>query len=859
MKNKFLIANLLLILLIQNAFSQQNISLSGQWKVIWSGGNAFSKDTSTFIHSDPLSDSIRYLPVDVPMDLNLAMEKKGIINDINFGINTLSANWIGEQYWKYYRYFTVPDQAKGKELFLVFEQLDYNATIMLNGEVIGTHKNAYTPCRINVTNKVKTGKNLLVVAIESGFYDVIDKEGAGFSTEITSLSSKRQWLRKPQYQFGWDSSPKLVNVGITGDVRLEWKESARLNQIATNIWMSDDLSEATLLVRPFIECFQDSSFLTIEVKMAETNQNAVIQQIFNKSNTHVDLTFKVKNPELWWPRGYGNQKLYSLTVSIKKNGQIIDSASCRIGFRKFEIDRSKHPQAGNYFTFKVNNQKIFIKGGNYVPTDLIFSSLNHDRLRQTLDLAVKANFNFLRIWGGGEYVGNDFLDLCDENGILVWHDFPFACIIYPGDNIDFYNNVKEETTWAVREFSHHPSLALWCGSNENELFTGGYVTRGKVVPDYIIYHYMLPQIIKYENPEKIYWPSSPYSENLENPNSPYFGDQHPWSVSLNFMGSDGPNFYGYRNHQDRFASEGGFMGASNIKTLQQFLPKNQQYVHSISWDHHDNAFWKPENMTYWFGKNYDQMSFEDYVFASGVIQAEALSEYINNYHRRMFSSSGAVFWMYKDGWPASHSWSIVDYYNRKKPAYYSVKRAFNQINVVVVKEGDKINIYGINDMPTVWKGKLQYGVFKMAGDFLLNKDLEVSLPGDSSVIIASFDAQIYLNSDLNSNGAFAVLTDKDGCSVSQNKLLLSKFQNLQVKKPAINIRYMNGYAILTSPVYVWAVNLNKDGESSIFDNCFDLIPGIPYYIKQNNIDKFIVEDTGNSLLLRIKNYKNEKN
>jgi beta-mannosidase len=841
----------LLTLIIQQSFSQNSISLNGAWKVVWSGGHVFSKDASTFIHSDPLLDSVRYVPVDVPMDLNLAMQKRGMFGDINFGTNTFAAYWVSEQYWKYYRYISVPKEALNKAVWLVFDQLDYDATILLNGQEVGTHKNSYTPCRINVTGKLKEGTNMLTVAIESGLYDVADKEGGAYTTEMTSLVSKRQWLRKPQYQFGWDSSPKLINVGITGNVRLEWNETARLDQIVTYVKMSDDLSSAELTVRPFVEGLTDKSNITIEATLVETNQKVTIQEPLSKALRPFELKMKVDKPKLWWPAGYGDHTLYTVKVEVKNNGKVIDSGTRRFGFRKVEVDKSVHPVAGNYFTVKVNNQKIFVKGGDWVPADLIFSSVTRERLENILNMAVTANFNFLRIWGGGHYVGNDFLDLCDEKGLMVWHDFPFACVEYPADNLGFYNSVKEEVTWAVREFAHHPSLILWCGSNENELFMGGYVSWGKIAPDYVIYHYLLPITVKTESPGMFYWPSSPYSEDNENPNSPLTGDQHPWSVSLNFMGTDGPDFYGYRQNVDRFPTEGGFLGASSPATLRRFLPKDEQYVRSISWDHHDNAFWKPENITYWIGKTYQQMTFDEYAFASSLLQAEALSEYISNYHRRMFSSSSAIFWMFKDGWPASHGWTIVDYYNREKLAYHPVRRAFEQINVVVAEEGDKINVYGINDKMKAWKGKLQYGIFKNDGGYIINENKKVTLSANASTVIASFDKSVYGKAGYTNHGAFAVLKDNEGIPVSQYKMMKEKFMNMVLEKQQINIEQKNGYAILSSPVFVWGVCLDIDGEASVKDNCFDLLPGIPYYVKLNQGEKVSVKQTGSDLMLKL--------
>jgi beta-mannosidase len=245
------------------------------------------------------------------------------------------------------------------------------------------------------------------------------------------------------------------------------------------------------------------------------------------------------------------------------------------------------------------------------------------------------------------------------------------------------------------------------------------------------------------------------------------------------------------------------------------------------------------------------MSLDEYAFGSALLQAEALTEYISNYHRRMLSSSSAIFWMYNDSWPVTHGWTIVDYYNRKKLAYHPVRRAFAQLNVVVAVEGTKVNVYGINDTGEEWKGKLQYGIFETKGGFVINESKQVSLPANASTVVASFDKSIYEKAGYTNHGAFAVLRDND-FPVSQYKMLMVKFKDLKLEKPQISIQYKWDYAILTSTVFVWGVCIDIDGEAPVKDNCFDLLPGIPYYMKINKGEKVSVKQTGNDLMVKIR-------
>lgn len=841
---------------IATAQSTNQLKLSGIWRVTWNDGNHGPNGIEQFTGINPLNDTLRYMDVQVPMDLNTALQCKGMISDINYGMNYLSARWIAEQYWQYYRQFNVPVKAAGKSAWLKFDRLDYSAKIYLNGQLIGQHDNAFIPCLIDVTGKLKKGKNILTIGIESGLYDAADKSVKDYNNSLNVYLNKRHWLRKPQYQFSWDWNPQLINIGITGEVSLIWRDEARLDNIVPLIIMNNELSSADMVIRTFIEGTKGTGDLTVEATLIEKGQQVSRQITASEGIKPYELKMSVEKPELWWPAGHGNPYLYTLRIDIKKDGKLIDSGSRKIGFRKIDVDRSQHPVEGNYFTIKVNNRPVFMKGGNWVPADMIYSTVDRKRLEKLVDLAVDANFNILRIWGGGLFAGNELLSLCDEKGIVVWHDFLFACSEYPGDDLKFYNNVKREITWAVREFAYHPSLIVWCGNNELEWGTWGwgYASSGKVVPDYIIYHHLIPVIMKEEDPFRFYWPSSPYSENFEFPNSPITGDQHPWGVSLQ---KDSTSIWAYRDYVDRFPNEGGVLGASSPATLRQFLPPDEQNIRSFSWDLHDNMMnfvTDKKGVTYkfiedWLGKDYTDMGFDDYVFASALLQSEGLMEYINNFHRRMYSSSSAIFWMYNDSWPVTHGWTIVDYYLRKKLAYHPVRRAFEPVCVVVAEEGNKINIYGINEKQEPWKGRLQYGLFELGGKLPVNKSENVTLKPNASTLIASFEKDLFLKAGIKNHGVFAILKLNERV-ISQHRLFLARFKDLDLPEPQISINQIGNKVIITSPVYVWGVSVDIDGESDIPDNCFDLLPGIPYTINIDNGEKVEVKMTGNDLMHR---------
>ncbi|MDA3821488.1 MAG: hypothetical protein PF450_02590 [Bacteroidales bacterium] len=819
-------------------YAQKNkqMDLNGTWKVTWTDG-VHGRSIKNILNFPAEKDLARYMDVPVPMDLNKAMEEKGMINDPNIGANSLQARWIGQQYWCYYKEFKVDAEALRERTWLVFDRLDYSARIFLNGEEIGSHQNSYIPCRIDVSGKLFNGKNTLTVGIESGHFLSADIEGGNYiESDRIESSTKRSWLRKPQYQYGWDWNPLMVNVGITGDVRIEMVQAARIDQEIVQSKLSNDLNRAEVSISTYIEGCKPMMKATLRSTLVERKTYTEQEINLSKNIEHFNSTIRIDVPDLWWPTGQGPQNLYHVKTEVYVDGVIVDTKTTKIGIRKIEIDQSDHPKEGKYFTLKVNNRKIFCKGGNWVPADMIYSAVTKDKLSKLVHQAKEANFNMLRIWGGGEYAGHDLLDLCDEEGIIVWHDFLFACDKYPGNDPGFVKNVTEEITWAVREYSSHPSMSVWCGNNE--ILWGweewGYMDWGFTNTDLGIYLNIIPDIIGREAVTIPYWPGSPYSDTPGvAANSPFEGDQHPWSVSLGYHDTD---FHQYRNFVDRFPNEGGVLGASSIATLKQFMPGEDFKMRSFAWDHHDNTvnFWSQNlgisyrTMDVWLGKDYEKLSIEDYAFGSSLLHAEGLKEYILNYRRRMHSSSSAIFWMYNDSWPVTNGWTIVDYYNRRKLGFYSVKRAFKPVCVVVVEGDDSFKIYGVNDSPEKWSGKLNYGAFETDGESFRTKDKKVDISPNSSEVLATIYKSNLKDMKEKSAGIYAQLLNRNESVHSQDRYFNAKFKELDWVQPKIEISKNGNLVVFKSETYVWGVCIDLDGELELSDNCFDLIPGLEY-------------------------------
>jgi beta-mannosidase len=835
-----------------------SLSLNGTWDLLF-------EERAPEYYTVPQLRGCRPLSVNVPAPIHWELVRLGLLDDPYYGINTLKARWVEEQFWIYRRDLQFPAEAASEYAWLVFERLELYATVWLNGEKVGTHANAHRPARFPVTGLLKEGVNRLVVLVESGLHATIDRNPHEYGPgDWHFLMTNRVWHRHPQYQAGWDWNPRLLNVGILGDVRLEWSRVPRLDQVAVFAVPSADLSSAVFTARAFVENPRSEpaqGILHAALIAPDGTRRAQSETVtLPPGESRQEMTFVQEKPRLWWPVGHGEQPLYTVEVALEVEGET-QLRSRRTGVRRVEMDQSPHPVEGRYCILRINNRPIFCKGGNWVPPDMLYSRVTPERTRELVRLALEANFNTLRIWGGGLYADEALCSACDESGILIWHDLLFACGKYPGDEPEFTAEVRREVTYAVRELACHPALAVWCGNNEIEWgdWYWGYDDRARTHPHYALFHHDLPKIVLEEDPSKLYWISSPWSPDFRHPNDPTVGDQHPWNVSILQAGC--ADFWEYRRYVDRFPNEGGVLGASSPATLRQFLPERDRALFSPSWNHHDNPLALQDvvpgeighayqTVRLWTGFDPMEMDWEEYAFLSALLHSEGLQEYIANYRRRMFSSASTIFWMYNDSWPVTHGWTIVDYYLRKKLSYHPVRRAFAPVTVVVAEEGEEVIVFGVNDTPRNWNGDLRCGLFGTAGRLYETQELSVKLPANTSTPLARISRAAWDRLGVTRAGAFAQLLHR-GVPVAQHRMLRARFGELEWAQPQIICEVARGRLTLRSEAFVWGVCLDMDGEAPYSDNAFDLLPGLHYTIPWRAVwGKPKTIHTGNQAMLR---------
>lgn len=804
----------------------RTLDLGGTWKARWTDGVRGRMQGAENKETDP----DRYIDAQVPGEIHLDCLRAGLIRDPYVEGNCLAARWIEEMIWSYRREFDSPPEALKVRAWLLFEGLDLAATIVLNGKEIGRHCNYFYPCRIEVTGLLREKQNILTVHLDSGLYWAADKPAQGYNNSFGHFLHKRHWLRKPQCQFGWDWSTRLINVGIHRPVRLEWtKEGVRIDQFVPLAECRPDLSSGRLEGRLFVEGLTDKTVHgVVRVTMAGIEAEAAVE--IRPGHNRLSLCLDVPDPKLWWPIGCGEQNLYEVRAVLRIGEKVIGERTARVGFRHVRVVQDAHPISGRYFHLEVNGRKVFARGANFVPADMIFARLDRARYERLTDLALEANFNMLRVWGGGLYESDDFYELCNEKGILVWQEFVFACSKYPAQDETFHEDVKREARYNIRRLAVHPSLVIWCGNNEIEQgdWHWGY-DRGAVIPDHALFHITLPRMLAEEDPTRYYQPSSPYSPEGMDPCRDDIGDQHPWAIG--FANID---FREYRNMICRFPNEGGVLGPTALPTMLACLPEGQRRVGSFAWQTHDNSVdtWDEPSYahritSYWLGREARDLSIEEMAYWGGLIQGEALREYCDNFRRRMFDSGSAIFWMYNDCWPATRSWTIVDYFLRRTPSFHPVRRAMAPVSVVLACEGDEVIVFGVNDTMKTIEAGLRYGVFRMAGGYDKDCRADVVLVPNSSTLLARFPMSEW--TDASGSAAFAML-EAAGELLARNRLFLPLFKELNWVPARVRVRLENGRAIFESSTFAWGVCLDLEGERRMPDNFFDIYPDVPYSI-----------------------------
>ncbi len=722
-----------------------------------------------------------------------------VIEDPFYGVNEHEMNWIYDSDWVYEKEFDIEDDfLNHKNIILRFYGLDTHTKIYLNEEILGFTENMFIRYEFDIKSKLQNTGNKLIIKFKSPTkkaQEEAEKLDINLNTSYAAIPGV-SYLRKAQYSFGWDWGPKLPDSGIWKSVEIVGYDDIKIKSVYP--YSVFNYNKESFSVKLFIKVeltseIQDLSklFYKLAVKVTTPDNDYILKEVLLKNKNEI-IEIDVENPLLWWTHDLGDPNLYLVETSILKD-DIIDSVVQKIGLRDIHLVR-EFDKWGESFFFQLNGIPIFAKGANWIPIDSFIPRGKRLGLySMNLNYAKMANMNMIRVWGGGIYEDDLFYDFCDELGLLVWQDFPFACAFYHFYD-EFIENIKEEVIQNIKRLRSHPSLALWCGNNEiewvwNNLLDKNPRFKNKEIKSKFesgyneMFEQVIPQLIKKYDLGHPYWPSSPSNgfvgKNLGkiNSNSPDFGDSHFWSVW-----HGGKPYTAYREFNSRFMSEFGFESFPSVKTLIEFCTQDQfDFYSPIMENHQKNSAGNKKIMDYMEKRFSIPQKFEHQVILSQITQAEAIEYGVAHWrqNRNENHCMGALYWQLNDCWPVA-SWSSVDYFGRWKALHYFAKRFYQPLFASIREENDKIEFWVSNDLKEPHEMMLEWKILNSEGIMLMNGEKNFRISPCISLKIDSADVRL-INKDKTqkqNNIIFFKLKDKN----KQEKIIFHGFHLFEAPK-----------------------------------------------------------------------------
>jgi beta-mannosidase len=796
------------------------------------------------------------VPGDVYSDL-LAADK---IPDPFYRDNENDLQWIGESDWVYESTFTVSDDLLKKDRVLLrCEGLDTLATLSLNGKRIAKTDNMYRTWEFDLKRQLVAGENHLSITFASAEKFVARKQKQ-IDLRAGHVHDSRGHIRKQPSNFGWDWGIKAVTCGIWRDISLVAFSTARISDVRI-VQNHQKKGQVGLTVETGVERTGRSKLttrVTVQIgteTVSPSNSRRcripaaekpgqgfpasswVSECSFNTKRTTMDL--QVNDPQLWWPNNMGEQPLYEVTVELlNKEGVVLDSCIKRIGLRTLEVDI--HPDEwGESFQFVVNGVPFFAKGANWVPADAILSRLTPEHVRGLVQSAVEANFNMLRVWGGGIYEDEAFYNACDELGICVWQDFMFAGTAYPTPDQAFMKTVKPEIEDAVRQLRHHPCIALWCGNNEIE--SNKYYYQVEDLDgwkDYKpLFYKLIPDVLSELDPERLYWPSSPHKSSTDPDKTadPSNGNVHFWRV---WHGKAPFEFY--RERTPRFITEYGFQSFPEPKTVYGFTEKEDRNITSRVMEHHQRSGTGNtlimQYMLDWFRL---PVGFDNVLWASQILQGIAMKTASEFWRQSMPCSMGALYWQFNDNWPVA-SWSSIDYHGRWKATQYMAKHFFAPLMVSGREDVEQgtVEVHVTSDLMKAVAGKVEWTVTDTHGNKLLEEEKEFRAKAGTSRKVKTLRLKSLLKKHGPNNVLVWLKLTAPDQPASTNLILFSRPKHLELSsdpgiRTTVRKRKDGSFRVQLSSrkpaLWTW---LEVEGvDARLSDNFFHLRPGQPISVE----------------------------
>ncbi len=807
------------------AIAFKEVSLNGTWQL---RDEALSCGPAEAARVAGLTDG--WISSPVPGDIRQGLIAAGRMTEPLIGLNSFDGHWIESRSWWFRKIFKATRAMLTAEVVeLELNGLDASASVFLNGAHLGDHPSAFRPFVARVGRHLVEGDNVLLVRLTNGLENIRDEQADALGGQIATEADRgrpergdrrRVFVRKPQYSWGWDWCPRTATVAIGGDVKLRALNKAALRDVQVTPVRRGKHVDLNVTVTAEWLSFHTSGRGKIQLCVydpggkvaARTAGNLLLQS----GDNYVDLSVRIRNARLWWPVGMGSQDRYTIAVALEAGGRKMGSRTFRYGIRFVELD------VNATFAIRINSVRIFCKGGNWIPADALYARVTDAKVDRLVAEAKRANFNTLRIWGGGLYERDAFYEACDREGILVWQDFMLSCAPYPDHLESFRDEVAKEADYQTKRLRNHACIALWCGSNEclycMSAFTQNRTDRGARLLGQI-----LPEAVRRNCPTAPYWYESPYGGQV--PDSWEVGDCHYWRLMMNPDMAKRIQPELYDECGALFVSEFGYPGPCCKETTLAYLDGAPFARTDTVWQHHNNTF-ERDTVDAGIAKHYAdpaELTPDDYLLYGGLTQGVMLG-YALEALRAQPTCHGAIFWMYNDCW-GEVGWSIIDYYLRRKLSWYFVRRALAPQRLILRAKAGKVRVTLANDSNTTATGTLEYGYVSLDGKVSHLKRRRFSAPSAARTIVASFAQGRH---DPTAGLWYARVPSRG--DILPAMLRAADFRRLRTVTPKFTVHAAQAgraqYRVtIQSDAYAHAVELRLPKRAIPEDNYFDLLPG----------------------------------
>lgn len=744
----------------------------------------------------------REVPATVPGSTYSNLLAAGAIPDPFFGENNEKVQWVAEKRWSFERDFEIPDELRGKETVeMVCHGLDTLGSIELNGHSLGNCNNMFRTWTFDIKPHLRRGSNQIRITFDPLASYVAEQRAAYKEKYGIDLENERSWVRKGPYMWGWDWCRPLLTQGIWKRIEILAYDS-RLSDVSV---LQSHAMGGSVRLEIHARVAGQTSGVHVEVEIS-LGGNVVATARGAVVNQEAVVQVMISEPQLWWPNGMGDQPLYTITVQLlDERGKSVDTAARRVGLRTVEV---VPPSGDMALHLRVNGVPVFAKGADWIPADNMPTRVTPEILRWYMSEAANCNFNFLRLWGGGYYEEDDLFDICDELGLMLQFEYKFANASYPVKDQEWMDNLREEIEQQTRRCRNHPSIVIWSGNNEIEYFQG-YDQ---------LFHDFIGSIVNRLVPGAFYEVGSGAHGS---------GDIHSWGV---WHGNEAAESY---LGVEGFVTEFGMQSTPVPMTVRAFTdPVDRQAVDSPVMQYHelDGSGHGIAIIMHYTEANFGPApkGFDDTLWLTDINQAWMMRYAVEHWRRDMPRSMAAAIWQYNDCWPGS-TWSMVDWYRRRKAVLYQSRHFFAPVLVSGVPDSQsgRSGIYVTSDAPGDMAGDLTWCVTTAAGELLRQGSKQILIPARTSWLAEELDLSDLLRAQGTGNLLIWPEVLVEGRTVAQNTLSFGRPKELKLRQPKLTVTTSGGetrYGVLIETdmpaLWVWADMPNI--EASYSDNFFPL-------------------------------------